>query len=41
MEVNANPGMGIKEVSGVDVADKMVKFAIEYSQKKKNGNGSK
>lgn len=34
MEVNANPGMGISKVTGISVAEAMVNFAIEFSQKK-------
>lgn len=41
MEVNANPGMGIIQVSGVNVAEKMVQFAVEFSKKKKNGSSAK
>ncbi len=34
MEVNANPGMRIATVTGVDVAKEIVKYAIEFAQKK-------
>lgn len=34
MEVNATPGMGISKVTGVDVADEVIKYAIEFAKKK-------
>jgi len=34
MEVNANPGMNITLVTGVDVPMEMVKFAVSYAKKK-------
>lgn len=35
MEVNANPGfLGISDITGVDVAGEIVKFAIDFCKKR-------
>ena len=36
MEVNANPGfVGLSKITGINVADKIVEYAIDYAKKKK------
>jgi ribosomal protein S6--L-glutamate ligase len=34
MEVNSNPGVAITQVTGVNVAEEMIRFAVEFAKKK-------